>query len=112
MLTKDQLTSAKKKLEETKTDLEKQIKNVKETPEFGSDVDHFEEEANEAEETGKNIGMEQAFKERYEAVVHALDKVEKGTYGKCEKCGNEIEWELLNVDPESRLCKKCKADTR
>ncbi len=112
MLTKDQLASAKKKLEKTKADLETQIKDTEKTPDFGSDIDHFEEEANEADEIGKNLGMEQTFKERYESVVHALDKIEKGAYGKCEKCGNEIEWEVLNIDPESRLCKHCKAGVR
>ena len=27
----------------------------------------------------------------------------------CEKCGHEIEHEILKVDPETRFCKACKA---
>ena len=108
MLTNEQLAAAKKKLEETKADLEKEMKGLEVTPEFGSDVDHFEEEANEADALGTNLGTEKAFKERHEAVVHALGKMEKGTYGACEKCNMPIEWEVLNVDPESRHCRACK----
>jgi RNA polymerase-binding transcription factor DksA len=66
-------------------------------------------EADEAEERSAGAGMAQAVQDRHEAVVSALSKLEKGTYGTCESCKKEIEPALLAVDPESRLCKGCKA---
>jgi len=38
----------------------------------------------------------------------ALEKIKKGKYGICEKCGKEIEEKRLEVYPEARLCQKCK----
>jgi len=38
----------------------------------------------------------------------ALEKIKKGNYGICEKCGGEIEIERLEVIPEAQFCKKCK----
>jgi len=102
------LEAAKKKLEMTKKDLEKEIADLKTAPEFGSDVDHFEEETDEAEEFNKNLGVEKTLKERLINVERALEKMAKGIYGKCENCKKDIEWEVLRVDPESRYCQNCK----
>lgn len=41
----------------------------------------------------------------------ALEKIEKGRYGICEFCGNEIDRQRLEALPYTRLCIKC-ADTR
>jgi len=108
MLTKKNIEILKKKLIESQKDLEAQIKDVEKTPEFGSDVDHFEEEADEAEEFSKNLGEAKAFRERLENVLRSLTKIDTGKYGACEQCGKDIELQLLTVDPESRLCTTCK----
>ncbi|MEK7555132.1 MAG: TraR/DksA C4-type zinc finger protein [Patescibacteria group bacterium] len=112
MLPKDDLMRFEKRLEAARNDLKEQIASLAENPEFGSDVDHFEEEADEAEEYSKNLGIEKTLKERLENVEHALGKMAGGTYGVCESCGGEISSDVLNVDPESRLCKTCKSKDR
>jgi len=89
-------------------DLKEQIESLKTVPDFGSDVDHFEEEAEEAEAFSGNLGVSSALNERLLNIQRALDKIDAGTYGKCEECGGEIEKEVLDVDPESRLCRECK----
>jgi len=38
----------------------------------------------------------------------ALEKIEKGRYGNCEKCGKEIDEKRLKISPEARSCLKCK----
>ncbi len=98
------------KLLKEKADLEKQLKIVPEVTEMGSDVEGevFEEEADEAEEFVTNAGIKDSFKQRLADINSALDKIQKGTYGKCEKCGMEIASQLLDVSPESRFCKECK----
>jgi len=37
-------------------------------------------------------------------VLLALEKIEKGTYGKCEKCGRQIEAERLEASPTAIYC--------
>lgn len=37
----------------------------------------------------------------------SLLKLKKGTYGKCEKCGKEIEPERLKAFPTASLCLSC-----
>jgi DnaK suppressor protein len=104
--TKEEL---KKKLEQLKKQLDAELKNFKTPTEMGSEIDAFDTEADEAEEFSANAGMAQAVQDRHEAVISALNKMERGGYGSCESCSKEIELELLKVDPESRWCKACKA---
>jgi RNA polymerase-binding transcription factor DksA len=47
-------------------------------------------------------------KNRMDDINNALQKIGTGKYGICEKCGEPIEEEILNIDPESRFCKKDK----
>jgi len=108
MLSEEQIAALEKKLVATEEDLRAEIKDLETVPEFGSDNDHMEEEGDEAEEFSKNMGEAEAFKNRLEDVVHALSKIEQGTYGTCESCKKTIGFDLLKIDPESRLCKECK----
>jgi DnaK suppressor protein len=39
----------------------------------------------------------------------ALVKVEKGTYGRCESCGEDIGAARLEFRPTSRYCVDCKS---
>jgi RNA polymerase-binding transcription factor DksA len=40
-------------------------------------------------------------------IVTALDRIEKGTYGKCENCGKPINKERLEAIPYARHCVAC-----
>jgi len=40
-------------------------------------------------------------------VQEALNRVEQGTYGRCEECGQEISRERLDALPYARLCIQC-----
>ncbi len=37
----------------------------------------------------------------------ALNKLKSGKYGKCEKCGNQIEEARLAIMPDATLCMSC-----
>lgn len=106
----EELEKLKSKLEKTKTELENELKSAGQPVEMGADVegDSFDEEADEAEELSTEMGIKQALKERLEDVKMALFKLERGSYGYCEKCKKVIESGLLTVDPESRFCRSCK----
>lgn len=40
-------------------------------------------------------------------VRHALAKIDDGSYGECEECGNPIGFSRLQARPEARLCIAC-----
>ena len=43
-------------------------------------------------------------------INRALNKLEKGTYGKCESCKQEIPYERLEVLPSAKLCMDCEKE--
>ena len=75
---------------------------------FGSDIDHGDEDSDKSEEVGDQLAAVQGLKSRLNEIDIALGKSQNGTYGVCEKCGKPIEHEILAIDPESRFCKACK----
>ena len=111
MISKQAQDLYKRKLEEELAILEQDLKELEKTPDFGDDAtDLGAEEADEAEETSTNIALMQPLKERLQEVNDALSKIINGGYGICEKCKAEIEEKLLEVNPESRLCRNCKTN--
>ncbi len=96
------------KLLQAKAELERQLKELNQPVDMGDDIDSFDEEADEAEEMSTNQGTISALKQRYLRIKDALNKIQKGSYGTCEKCGGQIGAEVLNIDPESRFCQACK----
>lgn len=96
------------KLKEREEKIEAQLAAFKENLDFGDETDHFEEEADEAEEFGAWLGLKKVLNSQLARVRLALAKIHIGTYGTCESCGKPIERDLLTVDPESPYCKECK----
>ena len=43
----------------------------------------------------------------YTAVEEALDRVDEGTYGNCQNCGQRIKAERLEAIPYARFCVPC-----
>jgi len=46
---------------------------------------------------------------RLEDINKALQKIEQGNFGFCEKCGEKIDKKRLEVVPYARFCINCKA---
>lgn len=44
------------------------------------------------------------------AIDDALEKIEDGTYGVCEECGEDINKKRLKVLPFARFCIRCQED--
>lgn len=106
---KKQVEEYKKKLEKERLLLLAEIKQDQKPVDFGHDVDHFDEETDEAEEVSNQLAAAQGLKNRLDEIDVALGKIYSERYGVCEKCGGKIEIAILNIDPESRLCKNCKS---
>jgi DnaK suppressor protein len=51
--------------------------------------------------------MHQRLEERAAAIQQALDRLDDGTYGRCERCGNRIHPDRLAVLPDTKICIKC-----
>lgn len=98
----------KKNLEKRYRWLKKMLKGEQLEPEFGSDVDGFDEETDETAEYSNRLAVQQTLKEEIGGVEEALNKIKENKYGICEKCGKEISLDLLKINPESKLCKDCK----
>ena len=80
-------------------------------PEFGNEVDDSEE-TDETEEFGTRLGIQQVLREKLGNIKAALEKINQGRYGFCERCEKKISWFLLRIEPTSRLCRKCKKSLR
>ncbi len=104
MITKEELKKLKKKLEDKKIELDAEIKKLKNVPDFGNDTDSMEEETDESQAYGNQLALMQSFKEQLADIEFSLNKMKKGKYGICEKCGKEISLKVLEAIPESKLC--------
>lgn len=97
----------KQKLEKEKKEILEELKTHKDIADFGSDVDP-DEETDESAEYGNIMSVVQTLKNRLVDIELALKKIKNGKYGVCEKCKKKISEKLLEIDPESRLCRECK----
>lgn len=57
-----------------------------------------------------SLALEQAEGERWSDVRAALQRLDDGTYGRCERCGREIAPARLVALPWARHCLACAAD--
>lgn len=60
-----------------------------------------------SEDYEERSSLVKVLSKRLSSVLVALDKIEGGSYGKCEKCGMDIETERLEANPSAQTCKKC-----
>ena len=53
------------------------------------------------------VGTRGRLAERISRITAALERVDDGTYGVCERCGEEIQPARLDASPEAELCRDC-----
>jgi DnaK suppressor protein len=56
----------------------------------------------------KTMAVEGAFEEMLAEVRHALHKIDAGSYGICDDCGQPIAIERLAARPQAAFCIPCK----
>lgn len=64
-----------KKLENERARLVKEIKQNEKPADFGGDIDHFDEEADEAEELGEQVGINATLRSRVSEIDSILNKL-------------------------------------
>ncbi|MEK7501656.1 MAG: TraR/DksA C4-type zinc finger protein [Patescibacteria group bacterium] len=61
------------------------------------------ETADKMEEFEENSGIAEQLEKQLGEITNALAKIDTDKYGICEKCGEPIERERLEVNPSSRI---------
>jgi RNA polymerase-binding transcription factor DksA len=75
---------------------------------FSSDAT-LADEAPLAVEREKDVTLTRSLQSRLLDVRRALRKLEQGTYGRCDSCGQEINPQRLRAQPHAALCITCQA---
>lgn len=75
--------------------------------ELSSYDNHPAELGTEVYSLGMNQNLKKNEKYQLREIDEAMQKLEKGNFGICEFCGQDIQRERLEVRPQARLCIKC-----
>jgi RNA polymerase-binding protein DksA len=70
---------------------------------------HIADDATELFLQEEEMTIDLSLRAMLDEVEHALQRMDEGTYGKCERCGKEIPPRRLEARPFSTLCVECKA---
>jgi RNA polymerase-binding transcription factor DksA len=109
--------SYRTKLEEEKTALETQLKDIARPDpanpgeweavqkDQGQEADP-NDQANLLDEYQENRAVTDVLNARHKEVSSALARIDDGTYGTCSVCGKTIEKERLEADPAAQTCKE------
>jgi DnaK suppressor protein len=75
-----------------------------------SEIDPDEDDgASDLEEHENAMVLIPGLERKLEAIDHALQRAQQGTYGICERCGAPIDPARLEALPETTFCMPCKA---
>ena len=118
-MNKETLESFQKTLQLKKEALEKELSSfATKDPELKGDWDtkypripegNIEEAASEVEEYSTSLPIEHSLETQLKDVNSALERIQKGLYGTCEKCSKEIAEARLFAMSEASLCGECAA---
>ena len=117
-MTKDLISRAQKYLEDEKSRLETELSKfahrnpkVKEEHfevDFVDEGDDEDDSASEVAQFSDNLSLEDELEKALRDVESALKQIEKGTYGTCKYCHQQIDERRLLARPTSSSCIQCK----
>lgn len=117
-LTKKELAEFRRQLEEERTRLLEELEAMEEhTPEVedqvGMDIgggydEDLADVASNTFEREKGLALESSVQQMLAQVEDALSRIDEGTYGFCQRCGDPIDIARLRVLPFATLCIRCK----
>ncbi len=108
------IASAEKELREERAQLIHQLDELgaAESGDLRADIDFggsFADAAAVTAERTEVLGLVESLKHQLDDVDAALAHIEAGTYGICDRCGNDIGADRLEFRPASVLCVNCKS---
>jgi DnaK suppressor protein len=109
-MSSDNLVEKEKvKLLEEQKQVQEELKHLRELMLAEVDVEPDEGDA-EIFEREKNAALIVVLERRLQGIEAALRSIEKGQYGICERCGQSIEAERLEVKPDATMCINCQKE--
>lgn len=93
-------------LEKRLHELEARLQEIEEALDQPANRD-AEDRATEREDDEVMEGMGRTAMKEVEAIKAALDRIRQGTYGVCQKCGDDIGEERLDLLPYTPFCRRC-----
>ncbi len=107
------IAKAEKALKEERAQLVHQLDELgaAESGDLRVDLDFggsFADAASVTAERTEVLGLVDSLKSQVEDIDAALAHIAAGTYGTCDRCGNEIGADRLEFRPASVLCVDCK----
>lgn len=106
---KPDVEAERAQLEQERAAIEDDIKHVREWLQGEVDADAEEGDPDLAERE-KNLALIMALERRLESINAALRAIDKGKYGTCERCGEQIDPARLEVKPDATLCLDCQRE--
>jgi RNA polymerase-binding transcription factor DksA len=101
-----------RRIEQERASVREQLADYDADPEEnGAHLDVNEGFADSAQATAERseaLGKIEQLRSHYRELTLALRRIEEGSYGKCERCGQDIPVERLEAIPATRLCVSCK----
>lgn len=98
-----------KRLKQEHAQVEEELTHLREMMQAEVDVEPDEGDA-EIFEREKNAALIAVLERRLTDIDAALRSIAKGKYGICDRCGNPIEIERLEVKPDATLCINCQSE--
>ncbi len=103
---KSRLLKMRKRLISSVENIEQLIvEDVRSQGDLSNVPTHMATEADEG--VDENVALAENQEGLLEQVEAALDRIEKGSYGRCEECGQEINGERLEALPFTPYCVPC-----
>jgi len=109
---REQLLAEQVRLEEELQEIEKRAAHVDESDratELSSYEDHPADLASETFEREKDLAIGESVQHTLHKVINALEKLDRGTYGRCDACARPIKKARLRALPFATLCVECQA---
>jgi DnaK suppressor protein len=111
---KEQLTQTEMQLEKTRLESEldearSELSEIEKRLEYRGDYSLGE--GDPAIHTWEvNFALYQRTKEKIESIEAALQRIDEGSYGICQSCGERIDRARLEIIPHAKLCIRCARD--
>ena len=101
---RNQLQTELNQVEKDLQDLEERHSQQEETQEIEPALD---EDFSLAEDTTFNLSIKSELENTVRLIRQALTKIDRGSFGLCEKCGQPINPQRLHVIPYAQYCILC-----
>lgn len=101
--------SKEQELLDERAKAETELKKLREFMLSEVDIDPEEGDA-EVFEREKNAALIAVLERKIGNIDAALQSMQKGKYGICDRCGNPIEPERLEIKPDATLCVPCQRE--